>query len=57
MIKASVAGRVLKKVRRLAKPLQAAASVVGASAGGMLSASRIHCRDSGVMEPAFSRTT
>ena len=34
MISASVAGRVLKKVRRLTKPLQAAASVVGASVGG-----------------------
>ena len=49
--------RVLKKVRRLAKPLQAAASVVGAIVVEMLSAWRIHCRDSGVMEPAFSRTT
>ena len=54
---ASPTGKVLKKVLRLANPLQAAASVVGAAVGGMLRAWRIHCRDSGVMDPAFSMTT
>ena len=53
----SPTGIVLKKVRRLANPLHAAASVVGAKAGEMFRAWRIHCRDSGVMDPAFSRTT
>jgi hypothetical protein len=53
----SPTGMVLKKVLRLANPLHAAASVVGAAVGGMLRAWRIHCRDSGVMDPAFSMTT
>ena len=53
----SPTGMVLKKVLRLANPLHAAASVVGAAVGGMLRAWRIQCRDSGVMEPAFSMTT
>ena len=41
----------------LVNPLHAAASVVGAIVEGMLSAWRIHSRDSAVIDPAFSRTT
>ena len=48
---------MLKKVRLLWKPLQSAASVVGAWFGWMFKASRIHVRDSPVIEPAFSMTT
>ena len=55
MISAGVAGRVLKKVRRLVKPLHGPASVVGAPRGEMFMASRIHRRDSALIEPAFSR--
>ncbi len=55
MLRAVVAGRVPKKVRRLVKPLQAAAAVVGAPRGWILMASSIHCRDSVLIEPAFSR--
>jgi hypothetical protein len=57
MARSGVVGRVLKKVRRLWKPLQSAASVVWAWFGWMFMASRIQVRASPVIEPAFSMMT